>query len=150
MIIDRLENAANYFPIHQLAPAAFHYLQNTDLANLAPGQYSIDGDNLFAIVQIYETLDPENEVMESHKKYIDIHYMVKGTELVGHALLKDHTVTKEYDEEKDFMLYSDEPTFFSKLETGTFMLFYPTDLHMPCLEINGKEFIKKVVIKMKV
>jgi len=150
MIIDFLENASIYYPVHSLAAKAFEYLKNTDLSSLAPGNYAIDGDQLFAMVQIYETLDAENELMESHRKYIDIQYMVKGEELVGHSFLKGQEISKEYNEEKDFVLYSDRPSFYSKLEAGMFMVFFPGDLHMPCIEVEGREFIKKVVVKMKV
>ena len=148
MIIDRLEHAARYYSIHARIEAAFHYLQTTDLANIAPGKYVIDGDNLFAIVQEYETTDSATEQMEAHRKYIDVQYMINGAELVGHALLNGHTIAKEYDAADDFMLYANAPSFFTRMDAGTFMIFFPTDLHMPCIKDGDAAKVKKVVVKV--
>src|ERR1035437_4233585 len=101
MIIDRLENALTYNALHKRISAAFRYLQTTNLVTIAPGKYEIEGDDLFAIVQEYDTMDAANEQMESHKKYIDVQYMIQGEELVGHGLLKDQKIAKEYDPEND-------------------------------------------------
>jgi YhcH/YjgK/YiaL family protein len=150
LIIDRLENAALYYNIHTRISAAFRYLRDTDLAAIAPGKYEIDGDELFAIVQEYDTMDATTEQMESHKKYIDVQYMMQGEELVGHALLNGHAVAKEYDAENDFMLYADAPSFFTKMAAGTFMMFFPHDLHMPCIRVNETGKVKKVVVKVKI
>ena len=150
MIIDLLENAEKYNSVHKRISKAFHYLQTTNLDGIAPGKYSIDGDDVFAIVQEYKTLDSTNEEMESHRKYIDVQYIVKGEELVGHALLKGQAPSKEYDADKDFMLFPDIPSFFTKMETGTFMVFFPTDMHMPCIKVQDAAMVKKVVVKVKI
>lgn len=150
MIIDTLENASRYHALSNSITKAFDYLCNTDLKNITPGKYEIDGDNLFVIVQEYETLDAANEQMEAHKKYIDVQYMIDGAEQVGHAILKDQVPSTAYDEAADFMLFSEPPSFFSKLDTGMFMIFLPTDLHMPCIKINEPAIVKKAVIKVKV
>ena len=150
MIIDTLENAGRYKAFSNGIATAFEYLNTTDLKNIAPGKFEIDGDDLFVIVQEYETLDAAKEQMEAHKKYIDVQYMISGAELVGHAVLKDQAPSKAYDDDADFMLFSEAPSFFTKLETGMFMIFFPTDLHMPCIKINETATVKKAVIKIKV
>ncbi len=150
MIIDRLKNATRYYSVHKKISAAFHYLQTTDLEAIVPGKYVIDGDELFAIVQEYATLDSANEEMEAHRKYIDVQYMIQGAELVGHAVLNGQIPSKEYDAENDFMLFADTPSFFTKMEAGTFMVFFPTDLHMPCIKEHEPAMVKKVVVKVRV
>jgi YhcH/YjgK/YiaL family protein len=149
MIIDRLENCMIYDALHERIGATFQYLQTTDLTAIAPGKYEIEGDNIFAIVQEYNTMDAAGEQMESHKKYFDVQYMIQGEELVGHALRTDQKVSKEYDAENDFILYADAPSFFTKMATGTFMVFFPSDLHMPCLKVNESSRVKKVVVKVR-
>jgi len=150
MIIDLLCNCGNYEAVHKRMKIAFHFLQTTNLYTLASGRHVIDDDDIYAIVQEYETLDAATEEMESHKKYIDIQYMIRGTELVGHAFLKDQEISKEYSSENDFMQYADAPSFFTKMEEGTFMIFFPTDLHMPCIRISEPAQVKKIVIKVRV
>ena len=86
--------------------------------------------------------------MESHKKYIDVQYIVKGAELVGHDFLQDKTPSRAYDEAADFMLFSETPVFFSRLDKGNFAVFFPSDLHMPNIKIDKPLAVKKVVIKI--
>ncbi len=149
MIVDQLSNAHLYAGVSTKINKAFQYLQTTDLLALAPGKYAIDGNDIFAIVQEYMTLDKADEKMEAHRKHIDVQFMVQGAELVGHALLKDQQPCKAYDEQEDYMLFAEEPTFFTKMEAGTFMIFYPTDPHMPCIKDGVPATVKKVVVKVK-
>lgn len=150
MVIDRLGNASLYFGMHTGFEKAFDWLNKTDLLLIGKGKYELDGSALFAIVNEYDSIATDGEQMESHKKYIDIQYIVAGEELIGHDLLLDQTPSKAYDAETDFMLFPDKPAFFSKLNTGMFAIFYPTDLHMPNIMVNGAAPVKKVVIKVAV
>ncbi|MBN9300061.1 MAG: YhcH/YjgK/YiaL family protein [Filimonas sp.] len=150
MVIDTLAQAHKYYVLGERFVKAFKYLQETDLASLEKGKYEIDGDHVFAIINEYDSIDAANEQMEAHKKHIDVQYVVKGEELVGHDFLVDQTPSKAYDEEKDFMLFAERPSFFSKLQTGMFGIFFPTDLHMPNIKVSEPVQVKKVVIKIKV
>ena len=150
MIIDLLNNCAKYKTVHKRLDDAFHFLQTTDLKALATGRHLIDNEDLYAVVEEYETLESANEEMESHRKYIDVQYMINGAELVGHTFLKDQAISKEYSAENDFILYADDPTFFTKMNAGTFMVFFPTDLHMPGIKIDEPGWVKKIVIKVRV
>lgn len=150
MILDTLQNAHLY---HGLGPKfikAFEYLAQTDFNALEKGKYEIEGKDIFAIVNEYDTVDPSGERMEAHRKYIDIQYIVSGAELIGHDLLLQKTPSQPYDEPTDFMLFAEEPAFFTKLEQDQFAVFFPSDLHMPNLRIDQPIRVKKVVIKISV
>jgi len=150
MIIDLLSNAHLYYNQGPLFKKAFEYLAQTDFSKVEKGKYELDGQNLFAIVNEYDSVSPDNEQMESHKKYIDIQYIVTGGERIGHDFLKAQTPSKAYDEEKDFMLFGEKPSFFSVLQQGMFAIFFPHDLHMPNIMIDKAAYVKKVVIKVRV
>ena len=150
MIIDVLSNTHLYQHLNERIATAFHYLHTTDLLSTPVGKYAIDDDNLLAIVQEYETMDAANEQMEAHSKYIDVQYIIKGEELVGHAFLGNQRSSKEYSGEEDFLLVPDVPDFFTSFRAGMFMLFFPTDLHMPCIRVNETAKVKKVVVKVKI
>jgi YhcH/YjgK/YiaL family protein len=150
MIIDLLQHAPLYFNLGPRFAKAFQYLAATDFTKVEVGKYELDGDKLFAIVNEYDTVDPLTEQMEAHKKYIDIQYIVSGAERIGHDLLRHHVPTKAYDEDKDFMLLSEQPPFFSILQAGMFAVFFPHDLHMPNIMIDEPKKVKKVVIKVAV
>lgn len=150
MIIDTLANAHRY---HSLGPKfikAFDYLRQTGLSTLEKGKYEIDGKDIFAIVNEYDTVDPSGEQMESHKKYIDVQYIIKGKEQIGHAILQGQTPSKAYDEDADYMLFGEKPSFFSLFEEDMFAIFFPSDLHMPNLQAGKSGQVKKVVIKISV
>ncbi len=126
---------------------AFNYLASTDFSQLALGKYEIDGSNVFAIVNEYETKDAENCVLEAHKKYIDIHYTLSGSEAIGTTFLTDQLPIKEYDEENDYMLFSGEITK-QIIATGMFAVLYPQDIHSPGHHPKEKSFVRKVVMKV--
>lgn len=148
MIIDTLANADVYAGLGDRFRTAFQWLRNTDLTILEKGKHSIEGDRIFAIVNEYDTIPAEGEQMESHRKHIDVQYIVAGEELVGHDMLRGQTVSRPYDDADDFMLYADRPSFYTKLSKGDFAIFYPTDLHMPNL-ISGRSLkVRKIVIKI--
>ena len=148
MVIDKLEHAHRYSAMGEGIARALKYLQETDLVNVSLGKHIIDGDRLFAIVQEYDTMDSAAEQMESHRKYTDVQYVVSGAELVGHSILSGQQVSKAYSDEEDFMLYADRPDFFSRFYAGTFMIFFPTDLHMPCIKDGDAVKVRKVVVKV--
>ncbi|MDI3547825.1 MAG: hypothetical protein PWR10_1477 [Halanaerobiales bacterium] len=148
MIIDSLENASSYYGISEKLKKAFKFLEERDLAEMEVGKYEIDGENIFAIVDSYETKPEEEGVWEGHRKYIDIQYLVEGIELIGYSNLEKMNL-KEYDVEKDFAVFAGEGEFL-KLEAGYFMVFMPQDIHMPGIAVDGSQAAKKVIVKVKV
>ena len=148
MIIDLLANMYLYEGLNPRIDRAFAYLRETDLAALEPGDYAIDGKNIYARALTYTTRVPENGVWEAHRRYIDLQVMVLGDERVRYAPLSGLT-PGAYDEAKDFLRLSGEGDSIT-LPSGSFMLLWPTDGHMPCLAVDRPEPIKKVVVKIAV
>ncbi|WP_341835789.1 YhcH/YjgK/YiaL family protein [Chitinophaga pollutisoli] len=148
MIIDTLANADKYAGLGERFQAAFKWLRESDLAALEKGKHSIEGDRIFAIVNEYDTIPAESEQMESHRKHIDVQYIVSGKELVGHDMLRGQQVSRPYDENDDFMLWADRPSFYTQLTPGDFAIFWPTDLHMPNLISGSSVKVRKIVIKI--
>ena len=149
MIIDKIENSKLYYSINERIKKALKYLETEDLLNISEGKYEIDGDDVYALINIYDTKNPEDGNLEAHRKFIDVQYVVSGSELIGYAPLKEQKQLKEYDEEKDFILYKDNPSFV-KLDESMFAILFPGDLHMPGIMINNPARVKKVVIKVRV
>lgn len=149
MIIDKIENSSKYKPVHKRLSAAFKYLKHTDLKKLDVGTHKIEGDDVFAIVTIYDSKIVEEPMLEAHQKYIDIQVVESGYELVGFEMLKEQEILKAYDDEKDIVFYEGEPSYF-KLEPGMFAVFFPEDLHMPGICAEKPVRVKKIVVKVKV
>jgi YhcH/YjgK/YiaL family protein len=149
MILDNIKNCEKYEGLNRNFDKAFEFLRRADLVSLAVGKYEIDGENIFAMVQEYETKDLENAKYEAHKKYIDIQYLMEGTENMGYVSLDKLEVFSPYNEESDFMLLEGEPRLIL-LNQKEFFILFPEDAHMPGIFVNEKSKVKKVVVKVSV
>lgn len=146
MIKDKLKNSKTYEALG--LKKGFEWLKKQDLENMECKKYIID-ENLYANVQEYYTKDDAK--YEAHKNYLDIQYMIKGQESIGVTNLDNCTVCVDYDEEKDieFLDCNVEEEYVS-LEEGQFVILYPQDAHKPSIDYKGKQFVKKVVVKVKI
>ena len=149
MIIDKIENSGLYLNLSKRIAKAFKYVDSTDFSRIEPGRYEIEDDNIFAIVNEYETKNVNDCVLEAHRKFIDIQYICSGVELIGVAPLVNQIPTKEYDETKDCAFFNEE-TSFVKMTGGMFAIFFPDDLHMPGVKTDSISKVKKVVIKVRI
>ena len=147
MIIDKLENGTYYYGIGTKIPQkALEYLRNTNLAELKPGKYQIDNDAIYAIIFEYDTKLNEGVLWEAHKHYIDIQYMIKGSEKMGYTNVENIETTVEYDREKD-ILFGIASGDFVTVKDGMFVIFTPQDGHMPSISGEKSKKVKKVVVK---
>lgn len=124
------------------------FIKEKNLDSLSVGKYPIDGENAYASVTQGPSKDLEKAGWESHKKYIDLQYVIKGKEQIGVAAVSSATVTKPYDEAKDGAAYTAEGTYYTA-EPGTFFLFFAQDAHRPNIKVAGYDIVKKLVIKIK-
>lgn len=147
MIIDYLDNIF-YYNFQQPLLTAFTFLQQPHIAAIPDGKYEIAGNFIFAIVNSYETVLSENECMESHTVYTDIHYIVSGSEQIGHGFLNQPLQQKLIDETNDCITYITPPLFYTHLKQGMFAVFFPTDVHKPGIYTVEKTLVKKIVIKI--
>jgi len=149
MIIDKIENAELYYILDDKIAKAFDYLENTDFENIECGKYIIEEDNIYAIVQDYQTKPIDPCKWEAHKKYIDIQYIVQGQELIGYTNIENVESITEYDTDKDITFYTGEGDFITA-KSGYFVILWPQDAHMPGIFVNETEYVKKVVVKIKI
>ena len=148
MIFDTVENIKNYKGLGRVYKA-LEFLANTDFSKLPLGRAELDGDNIFYMVQSYDT-DPEKTIAEAHKKYIDIQFMVKGEELIGVAPIGYDEKETEAKPENDVWFYECKTEQITLIE-NSFMVLYPNDLHCPGVATNNKPMTcRKVVVKVKV
>lgn len=151
MILDKIQNKKSYANLNDKFQKAFKFLTENNLEELAVGKYEIDGNDVYAMVQAYTTKMDEEIKWETHKKYIDIQYVVKGTEVVGWMPMDELTESEAYSEEKDITFYG-ETSKWTKLvlNSGVYAIFFPEDAHKPCCTYDKKvEEVKKVVVKIK-
>ena len=146
MILDRLDKADRYLPLHLDFAPAIAFLRTRPLDRLPLQRIEVSGDSLYAMVSKNSGRKAADVRLEAHRKYIDIQYVIAGTEQMG---WKSHTRCEkretEYDGAKDFELFSDAPDTYVTVHPGTLVIFFPDDAHAPGI---GTGEIHKVVIKV--
>ncbi len=148
MITDRLSNAHLYLSLGTQIRRAFEYLQQSDLLSLPVGIFELDGKNLYINSQEYRSKTSEQGKWEAHRCYIDLQYIISGSERFGYAHLS-RLKQGEYNPEKDFLTLTGNGDFVT-LSAGDFILLYPEDAHMPGMAINAPAPVKKVVVKIAI
>lgn len=147
MIIDRSTNQATYTHLNRNMEIIFDYIKNNNLAELSKGVHEIDGEHLYVVIQNYETKEESKGVWEAHQRYLDFHYLISGAEKIGYAPIDKMKESAMYNEKDDFALYTGEGNFV-ELSEGMFAIFYPQDVHMTSIQINGPQKVKKAVFKV--
>jgi YhcH/YjgK/YiaL family protein len=149
--INRKAFAVSYFKNKERWDKAFSFLKSNDLSGLELKRYDIDGDNVYAPVSEYLTKDEKDARYEAHRKYIDIQYVVSGTEIIGLAPMSQKTeVLEPYDSTKDieFLTSGDGENLIATPER--FFIFFPEDAHRPGVKYQENSPVRKVVVKVKI
>ncbi|MBR5295728.1 MAG: YhcH/YjgK/YiaL family protein [Clostridia bacterium] len=152
MIIDNMKNCEKYFSVHKNFAKAFDFIQKVVEENYAPGKYEIDGVDVYANVLENTTKDDVDCKFEGHQNYIDIQFIASGVEVMQIADISKMTVKSEYNPEKDVQFYENfDKATTAVIESGEYGIFFPHDIHKPCMSLNGnKTAVKKIVVKVKV
>lgn len=147
MILDRLANAEPYRPISPQLWRGLQFLTSRSLADLELGRHEIDGDRIYALVQEYTTRLPAECKYEAHRKYCDIQTLATGVERIGWAHLAQMQESVVYSTEKDVAFFAGQGDLFT-LTPGMFAIFFPHDVHMPCVQAAAPSMVKKIVVKV--
>ncbi len=147
MIIDRIENAALYYPLHPKFKQAFDYVNSINVYSIPVGRHEID-NKMYVLVQEYTTKLKEQGKWEAHRRYIDLQYVVQGAEGMGYANIHDLR-QDEYIPEKDFLPLFGEGQQI-ELRSGYFVLLFPGDAHMPSMALGESQPARKIVVKIAV
>lgn len=148
MITDHISNSDQYLGLSKGIQQAFDFAAKTDLSTLDIGKYPIDGDKVFVLIQAYAPKKVEEGKCEAHKNYIDIQYVIEGKEQMGYGPVEGMEVVDPYDPSKDryFVNFKGDMLTY---DTGMFAIFFPQDAHMPGIEYEGCDYVKKAVFKIK-
>lgn len=150
MIVSDLAHADRLVSMHPLFAKAFAFLREHDFLAMEPGRMDIEGTDLYALIQAYDTTEPTAKKWESHERYLDIQYVAAGTETCGWAPAGAMEPAGDYLPEKDIRYYKDAGPFTPvRLQTGFFAILMPEDLHRPGCLAGAPEPVRKVVLKVR-
>lgn len=148
MITDSLDNIFLY---KNIPNPVVEFIKNID-KNVNLGRYNIS-ENIYANVEEYFPKKMEDAKFESHNNYIDIQFLIRGTEKIAYTLRDNLKVAIPYDSDKDITFYSDNVSIYPdiKLDGTNFMMIFPHEAHAPqILNGNSSDKVLKVVVKIKI
>lgn len=148
MILTTLKNHKRIEPLHPLFKQLFDFVNSTDFDSVETGRIELDGDNLFINHAKVDGADQATQQLELHQTYIDVHVLLKGSEIIGYKDIAEvKSFTRPYETEGDCAL-SDEPgdNYFT-LKPGDICVVFPEDAHAPAIS-DGP--IHKLIAKIKV
>lgn len=149
MVFGNIRDLKDYGYLEAEVLKCFEYAKNHDLLSYEKGSHEIDGDNLFVNIVEYETTTPENRFWEAHRKYLDLHFMLKGPEQIDVNFI-DNMEQKEFVDKDDFLPLEGEANSHVVLTEGDFLLCYPKDAHRTAVQVNTPAVIKKAIFKIKI
>jgi YhcH/YjgK/YiaL family protein len=148
MILDTLERMDRYTPLNPRFAAAFDFLRHMGPAP-SIGRHEIDGDSAYALVQQYETRPVAGVQLEAHRRYVDVQYIVRGSEAISWA--PRDGLTMPHDVTKDVALFAASANMIPvPIQAGQCAILFPDDAHAPCCTWGAPAEVLKVVVKVAV
>ena len=149
MFFSPVSLATKYNYLEEKFLAAYKWLAETDLDNTAAGSYPIC-EGVTANVQEYTTFPAAEGSFETHDLFFDIQYIISGKEQLG-VCKRDGLVLKQDNPDNDVKFY-EEPEMSGSvlLLPGDLIVVAPEDAHKPRCAAGAPEFVRKVVVKVKV
>ncbi|MEZ5106921.1 MAG: YhcH/YjgK/YiaL family protein [Draconibacterium sp.] len=148
--VNKRNLAISYYKNPARWDLAFQFLKTANLNEQPLGKKELDGENLFVSVAEYKAKEKPETRYESHKKYIDIQYIIKGEELMGITTLDKVKVVEPYSAENDITFYEFDGGDYRKATPENFFIYFPTDVHRPSISTGDTALARKIVVKIRI
>lgn len=143
MITGNIKDCERYCGISSRINEAFKLLKEIEYGK-NPSDMTV---NFSKIVTSDENGAGDKKPFEAHKKYIDLHYIIEGTEQFGYANINTLKPITEYNEADDYILLQGEANRIT-LNAGDFVIAFPEDAHIPAMKYKNGERVKRAVVKI--
>lgn len=146
MIIDRIEHAHKYFGIGSRFASALENLKSEDWQTL---DSAVLEDGAVTISAADYISKPEQDCnIEAHAAVADIHYCLKGTEVIGYCDRSRATPLSGSNLSAE-TVYFDQPELnYFKLLPGMFCIMLPEDVHRAKIMNGAPEECRKAIVKV--
>lgn len=136
--------------IKQMSEVAYNFLRDFNPAEYADGRYELE-EGVYVNIETYETQERKDRRFETHERYIDVQYIIEGEELITLSKVEELNLQNEYDPQRDISFYwtSVQGNDYC-VGKGQFLVIETGVAHMPCVCVNGKQTVRKAVVKIPV
>ena len=147
MILAHLNDSDRYASLHPLFKQLFDYVKVHDFTHVPAERIVLDGDRLFINVADVTLKSPEEQVLEVHRRYIDVHFPLSREEIMGWSSLSVLATEsmQPFNEEDDFAVYAERAQSYLTIHPGEFASVWPEDAHAP---IIGQGALRKLIAKV--
>ena len=150
MVYDKIKNWKTYAGLSEDICIGLDFLSKIQ-PDIEKGVHELT-PRVKAIVSEYTTKKINENGYEAHRDFVDIQYLISGTEKICCLPLEYLKETKTYRDDIDAAFYEEAGinTQAMLFGNGYFAIFYPQDGHMPGLCWDEEDHVKKVVVKIKI
>ncbi len=150
--INQQEFSRQYHMNSKYWDEAFNFLKTRNPAEMEPGTYIIDSNNVYAIIADLDAPDKDQVKWEAHRNFNDLQMILTGKAGMGVAKVAspNAVVTMPYDATKDIENFTVSGENYFDAGPETFFIFSPKEMHRPAFKIDGYNHIKKMVIKVRI
>lgn len=147
MILAHIEDSERYYSLHPLFKQLFDYVKTHDLSQVPAERITLDGERLFINVADASLKSPEEQVLEVHRRYIDVHFPLSSNEVMGWSPLQGLQTesVNPFNEEDDYAVYAETAQTYLTIRPGEFAIVWPEDAHAP---IIGEGKLRKLIAKV--
>ncbi len=145
MLLSCIKNYQNILKFFPQLDIVFDFIINNVSDKTLEGKYDISR-GIYAVIQKCEPKIKKEQLLETHKKYVDLQYVISGKEKIGWKFLdKSFKICKKYNPKQDIAFFSNRPDTYIRLKKGEFAIFFPEDAHAPlCCDNTVKKCIVKI------
>lgn len=136
--------------VKKLSEEAYNFIMRIQEEELSDGHYEL-GNGVYANVETYMSKPRSERQFENHRKYIDVQIVVDGEELMELFPVNAFSKKSFYDMERDTSFFNNDETGEKfQLTKGDFLIIFPGQAHMPCVQVNKSSLVKKAVVKIPI
>lgn len=143
MVIGNIRNCKKYYPLHKHFEAVFEYLKNVKKED---EKYVISEGNAWINPPVIR--DTCTDIYETHRNFIDIHYILSGSQTFGCCDPKRLGVFEKYDENTDCEFLKGNGNLI-EMSAGDFIIVYPEDAHNVIVDFDRSCELVTVVAKVR-
>lgn len=147
MVLAHIDDCERYLSLHPLFRKLFDYVRSHDLANVPAERITLEGERLYINVADATLKAPEEQVLEVHRRYLDVHFPLSGNEIMGWSPLGQLKTksTSPFNESEDYAVYAEPAQTYLTIHPGEFAIVWPEDAHAP---IIGEGKLRKLIAKV--
>jgi biofilm protein TabA len=127
------------------------YIQQTDFSRVEKGKHEIDGLQIFTLVQEQQTPPNVSRRLEAYLKFIDIQYVIEGTDVIVLGLPDAaNEIEKNLSAKKDCVFFKNVRDVMDLVSTPgryAIAIIFSGEVHRPNCQYRVSEKLRKVVVK---